>query len=72
MRIRTRRIRPYHKKVKPILWVKVGVQGMVSREVPDYMRHIIEHIDATSLEKEGYIPIFTPTRDQDNVTMEIL
>jgi hypothetical protein len=72
MRIRTRRIRPYHKKVKPILWVKVGVKNMTSVEVDRYVVKIMERMDFDDLRKEGYIPFLTPIRDQDNVTMEIL
>jgi hypothetical protein len=72
MRIRTRRIRPYHKKVKPILWVKVGVENMTSIQVDEYVIKIIETMDFDNLRKDGYIVFLTPTRNQDNVTMEIL
>jgi hypothetical protein len=72
MRIRTRRIRPYHRKVKPILWVKVGVKNMTSVEVDRYVIKIMERMDFDDLRKEGYIPFLTPIREQDNVTMEIL
>jgi hypothetical protein len=72
MRIRTRRIRPYHKKVKPIVWVKVGVKNMTSVEVYDYIEKVMERMDFDELRKEGYLPFLTPTRRQDDVTMEIL
>jgi hypothetical protein len=72
MRIRTRRIRPHHKKVKPILWVKVGVKNMTSVEVDRYVVKIMERMDFDDLRKDGYIPFLTPIREQDNVTMEIL
>ena len=72
MRIRTRRIRPYHKKVKPILWIKVGVKGLVPQDVPLFVNKVIGQFDVDNLVKEGYITFFTPTREQDNVTMEIL
>jgi hypothetical protein len=72
MRIRTRRIRTYHRKVKPILWVKVGVKNMTSVEVDRYVIKIMERMDFDDLRKEGYIPFLTPIREQDNVTMEIL
>jgi hypothetical protein len=72
MRIRTRRIRPHHKKVKPILWVKVGVKGMSPLEVYEYVEKVMERMDFDDLRKEGYLPFLTPIREQDNVTMEIL
>lgn len=72
MRIRTRRIRPYHRKVKPILWVKVGVKGMSQLEVYEYVENVMERMDFDDLRKEGYLTFLTPTRRQDDVTMEIL
>jgi len=72
MRIRTRRIRPHHKKVKPILWVKVGVKNMTSVEVYEYIEKIMKRMDFDNLRKEGYLTVLTPTRRQDDVTMEIL
>jgi hypothetical protein len=71
MRIRTRRIRTYYRKVKPIVWVKVGINGLHPKDVELYVKNVSKQL-SRNLIKEGYIPFLTTVREQDDVTMEIL
>jgi hypothetical protein len=72
MRIRTRRIRPQYRKVKPILWVKVGINGIHPKDVVRCVGNVIKQLSLEKLIKDGYIPLLTTVSEQNDVTMEIL